>query len=231
MPSFARRPCWGRCRPSIRGCRRPGKPKPRSAATLPRAGRRPARHRNRASVVRPPPLAARRAARQHQPTARRAGRSACRLHEPRGRGPRIAASCWNRPKRTSPRPGPAVPAPRRPASSAGSIAPDAGTGPVGPGRIVIALGGVLAGLLTGFGILFLAVPVCCAGGRAGRCQRPRLDPIRPRQDCQKPKLSVPTPGAVRQMSDGPAAGRQVAEGCVDTEDSQADASACLGKAR
>ncbi len=37
--------------------------------------------------------------------------------------------------------------------------PDAGTGPVGPGRIVIALCGVLAGLLTGFGILFLAVPV------------------------------------------------------------------------
>ena len=38
-------------------------------------------------------------------------------------------------------------------------APDAGTGPVGPGRIVIALGGVLAGLLTGLGILFLAIPV------------------------------------------------------------------------
>jgi uncharacterized protein involved in exopolysaccharide biosynthesis len=37
--------------------------------------------------------------------------------------------------------------------------PDAGIRPVGPGRIVIALCGVLAGLLTGFGILFLAVPV------------------------------------------------------------------------
>ena len=37
--------------------------------------------------------------------------------------------------------------------------PDAGTGPVGPGRILLALCGVLAGLLAGVGILFLAVPV------------------------------------------------------------------------
>ncbi len=38
-------------------------------------------------------------------------------------------------------------------------APDAGIRPVGPGRITIALGGVLGGLLTGFGLVFLAVPV------------------------------------------------------------------------
>jgi uncharacterized protein involved in exopolysaccharide biosynthesis len=37
-------------------------------------------------------------------------------------------------------------------------APDSGTGPVGPGRIVIALGGVAAGLLIGLGILFLVAP-------------------------------------------------------------------------
>jgi uncharacterized protein involved in exopolysaccharide biosynthesis len=38
-------------------------------------------------------------------------------------------------------------------------APDAGIRPVGPGRITIALGGILGGLLTGFGLVFLAVPV------------------------------------------------------------------------
>lgn len=36
--------------------------------------------------------------------------------------------------------------------------PDAGIKPVGPGRVVIALCGVLAGLLTGFGVVFLTVP-------------------------------------------------------------------------
>ena len=38
-------------------------------------------------------------------------------------------------------------------------APDAGIRPVGPGRITIALCGVLGGLLTGFGLVFLTVPV------------------------------------------------------------------------
>ncbi len=37
-------------------------------------------------------------------------------------------------------------------------APDAGIRPLGPGRIAIALCGVLGGLLAGFGIVFLAVP-------------------------------------------------------------------------
>ena len=36
--------------------------------------------------------------------------------------------------------------------------PDAGIKPVGPGRAMIALGGVLGGLLAGFGLVFLAVP-------------------------------------------------------------------------
>ena len=44
-------------------------------------------------------------------------------------------------------------------------APDAGIRPVGPGRIVIALCGVLGGLLAGFGVVFLTVPAvtnrCC----------------------------------------------------------------------
>jgi polysaccharide biosynthesis transport protein len=38
-------------------------------------------------------------------------------------------------------------------------APDAGIYPVGPGRLTIAFGGVLGGLLAGFGILFLVVPI------------------------------------------------------------------------
>jgi uncharacterized protein involved in exopolysaccharide biosynthesis len=37
--------------------------------------------------------------------------------------------------------------------------PDAGIRPVGPGRIVIALCGVLGGLLTGCGVVFLSVPI------------------------------------------------------------------------
>ena len=41
-------------------------------------------------------------------------------------------------------------------------APDAGIRPLGPGRIVIALCGVLGGLLTGFGLIFLAVPTASA---------------------------------------------------------------------
>jgi uncharacterized protein involved in exopolysaccharide biosynthesis len=40
--------------------------------------------------------------------------------------------------------------------------PDAGIRPIGPGRIVIALCGVLGGLLTGFGLVFLAVPTATA---------------------------------------------------------------------
>ncbi len=36
--------------------------------------------------------------------------------------------------------------------------PDAGIRPIGPSRIVIALCGVLGGLLVGFGIVFLSVP-------------------------------------------------------------------------
>ncbi len=38
-------------------------------------------------------------------------------------------------------------------------APDAGIRPIGPSRAVIALCGVLGGLLAGFGVLFLVVPV------------------------------------------------------------------------
>ena len=37
--------------------------------------------------------------------------------------------------------------------------PDAGIRPVGPGRLTIALGGIVGGLLAGFGLVFLAVPV------------------------------------------------------------------------
>ena len=37
-------------------------------------------------------------------------------------------------------------------------APDAGIRPIGPGRAVIALCGVLGGLLAGFGLLFLVAP-------------------------------------------------------------------------
>lgn len=40
--------------------------------------------------------------------------------------------------------------------------PDAGIRPIGPGRLTIALGGVLGGLLAGLGIVFLAVPVTAA---------------------------------------------------------------------
>ncbi len=40
--------------------------------------------------------------------------------------------------------------------------PDAGIRPIGPGRLVIALGGVLGGLLAGVGIVFLAVPMTAA---------------------------------------------------------------------
>ena len=40
--------------------------------------------------------------------------------------------------------------------------PDAGIRPVGPSRTAIALGGVLGGLLAGFGVLFLSVPVAAA---------------------------------------------------------------------
>ena len=36
--------------------------------------------------------------------------------------------------------------------------PDAGIKPVGPGRVVIALCGVFGGLLSGFGLVFLAIP-------------------------------------------------------------------------
>ena len=36
--------------------------------------------------------------------------------------------------------------------------PDAGIYPIGPSRIVIALGGIVGGLLAGFGVVFLAVP-------------------------------------------------------------------------
>ncbi len=36
--------------------------------------------------------------------------------------------------------------------------PDAGTRPVGPGRIVIGLSGIIGGLVIGFGLVFLAVP-------------------------------------------------------------------------
>ncbi|MCE5268364.1 MAG: hypothetical protein LLG00_10810 [Planctomycetaceae bacterium] len=38
-------------------------------------------------------------------------------------------------------------------------APDAGIRPVGPGRLTIALGGLIGGLLTGFGLVFLMVPI------------------------------------------------------------------------
>ncbi len=40
--------------------------------------------------------------------------------------------------------------------------PDAGIRPIGPGRATIALGGLLGGLLAGFGVLFLAVPTSAA---------------------------------------------------------------------
>ena len=40
--------------------------------------------------------------------------------------------------------------------------PDAGIYPIGPGRTMIALGGIFGGLLTGFGILFLVVPTNAA---------------------------------------------------------------------
>ncbi len=36
--------------------------------------------------------------------------------------------------------------------------PDAGIHPIGPGRTVIALSGIVGGLLAGFGVVFLAVP-------------------------------------------------------------------------
>jgi polysaccharide biosynthesis transport protein len=42
--------------------------------------------------------------------------------------------------------------------------PDAGIRPVGPGRIVIALCGVAGGLLAGFGLVFLSVPVATSAG-------------------------------------------------------------------
>jgi uncharacterized protein involved in exopolysaccharide biosynthesis len=42
--------------------------------------------------------------------------------------------------------------------------PDAGIRPLGPPRIVIALSGVLGGLLTGFGLVFLWVPAGTFGG-------------------------------------------------------------------
>ncbi len=44
--------------------------------------------------------------------------------------------------------------------------PDAGIRPVGPGRVVIALCGVLGGLLAGFGVVFLTVPA--ANSTAGQ---------------------------------------------------------------
>ncbi len=37
--------------------------------------------------------------------------------------------------------------------------PDAGIHPIGPGRLVIALSGIVGGLLAGFGVVFLSVPV------------------------------------------------------------------------
>jgi len=40
--------------------------------------------------------------------------------------------------------------------------PDAGLHPIGPGRLVIALSGILAGLVAGFGLVFLSVPVAAA---------------------------------------------------------------------
>jgi uncharacterized protein involved in exopolysaccharide biosynthesis len=40
--------------------------------------------------------------------------------------------------------------------------PDAGIRPIGPGRIVIALCGVVGGLLAGFGLVFLSVPTAAA---------------------------------------------------------------------
>ena len=42
--------------------------------------------------------------------------------------------------------------------------PDAGIRPLGPPRIVIALSGVLGGLLTGFGLVFLWIPAGTFGG-------------------------------------------------------------------
>jgi uncharacterized protein involved in exopolysaccharide biosynthesis len=42
--------------------------------------------------------------------------------------------------------------------------PDAGIRPVGPGRMVIALCGVLGGMLAGFGVVFLSVPTTTTAG-------------------------------------------------------------------
>jgi len=95
--------------------------------------------------------------------------------------------------------------------------PDAGIRPIGPGRVVIALCGVVAGLLAGLGIVFLAVPVAApvtvpaAGANGhpniGRCrlqrlvpdssrrrQRPRLDSTRARQARRQPRLTAKAKG-------------------------------------
>lgn len=63
-------------------------------------------------------------------------------------------------------------------------APDAGTRPVGPGRLMIALAGVMGGLLVGAAVLFLSLPVAAKSAEtvsapvAHTFQVPAVSPVR-----------------------------------------------------
>jgi uncharacterized protein involved in exopolysaccharide biosynthesis len=53
--------------------------------------------------------------------------------------------------------------------------PDAGIHPIGPGRLVIALSGILGGLLAGFGVVFLSVPVASPATSQLATSRPAIE--------------------------------------------------------
>ena len=74
--------------------------------------------------------------------------------------------------------------------------PDAGIYPVGPGRIAIALSGLVGGLLAGFGVVFLAVPSAQPTAKETPA-RPAIMPKSPSRRPGRRKHSPPAMAASR----------------------------------
>jgi polysaccharide biosynthesis transport protein len=74
--------------------------------------------------------------------------------------------------------------------------PDAGIRPIGPGRTTIVLGGLIGGLLAGFGVLFLVVPMPAFASSPATTAAPAVDSFAAAFRCSSTK-----PSAVRSAAE------------------------------